>query len=111
MKRTGIFLGIGLILLTSGTLLLCLGFTSEKTLCLYGAGGLAAGVWALLAYISASRIFICKECYLRFEAPLKSLLLPPVAAAGNRSRRLYCPKCKKKTLCKGKKISIRAHVY
>ena len=111
MKRLWILLGIGVLFLSTGALLICLGFTSEKKFFFFGIVGLAVGITSLLSYVSSTHIWICKECYLRFEAPKKSLLFLCLPYKASKGYRIYCPKCKKKTLCRDKKITARTHIY
>lgn len=82
----------------------------SKSAALYiGIAALAAGLIILGSWITKAYTYICKECYLRIDVGIGEALF--ALPAGNDCRRIYCPKCRRKTVCKARRISLRRYVF
>lgn len=61
--------------------------------------GLFAGIYILMRWSTDSYKWICDECGESFEITLKQNVFGVNCGVNYKS--LYCPKCHKKTMCKG----------
>ncbi len=98
-----------ILLLLLGVLLAAAGVLGADYLFWLGVSALAVGLLLLGSWISRAYTYICPDCYLRIDVGVKDALF--ALPAGGDCRRLYCPKCRRKTACKAKRISLRMHVY
>jgi len=98
MKNKG-FLIFGIILSVVSILLLLLGASSNMTLFIISLAGVLVGIYILIRWSTDSFQWICEECGERFEITLKQNVLG--MNSGVNCKRLYCPKCHRKTMCKG----------
>ena len=69
----------------------------------------AAGIIMICYYMAKSRTWICRECYMRFDAVISDILFG--IPAGKGCRYIYCSKCRKKTICKPKKLVMTIHYF
>ena len=111
MNKYQIMFGSSIVLVVAGVLAASLGFVlfDSKNLLAVGAAALAVGLFLLGRWISRAYTYICKNCYLRIDVGVGEALF--ALPAGGECRRLYCPKCRRKTACKPKRISLRMHVF
>lgn len=68
-----------------------------------------AGIFMISYYTAQSRTWICTECYMRFETGIYDIIQGRIT--GRNRRKLYCRKCRKKTVCKGKKLVMNIHYF
>lgn len=61
--------------------------------------GLFIGIFLLMYWSTVEFKWICDECGQEFEITLKQNVFGVNAGVNYKS--LYCPKCQKKTMCKG----------
>lgn len=109
MRWSNFLLKMIFVLFVGSIAFICYGLAENTSFCIYGVMGIAISIDLIFVWTSHNYVWICKECYLRFEIPAKKLLVSFSVHRG--CRKLFCPKCRKKTMCKGKKVVIRAHVY
>jgi len=68
-------------------------------LLIVGLVGLFIGIFILMYWSTVEFKWICDECGQEFEITLKQNVFGVNAGVNYKS--LYCPKCQKKTMCKG----------
>ena len=109
MNRSRIMFGSSIVLIFAGILLAAFCFPKIGLLFFAGVLFTVAGLYLLGRWISKAYTYICMDCYLRIDVGvLEGLFAVPVDKA---CRRLYCPKCRRKTMCKARRISLRVHVF
>ncbi|MBQ9120057.1 MAG: hypothetical protein IJY09_08420 [Lachnospiraceae bacterium] len=112
MNRYQMMLISSITLILTGTILNVYHFINTESLLLLAIGGgimILLGLFLLGSWIGKAYTYICMDCFLRIDlGVVKALTAPP---AGGDCRRVYCPKCRKRTNCKARRISLRAHVY
>lgn len=104
------FMFFGSITLTAaGALTAVYGLFSKSFVLCIGLAAAAAGLVLLGSWITKAYTYICRECYLRIDVGIGEALF--ALPAGNDCRRIYCPKCRRKTVCKARRISLRRYVF
>lgn len=68
-------------------------------LLIVGVVGLFIGIFILMYWSTVNYKWVCDECGQEFEITLKQNVFGVNAGVNYKS--LYCPKCQKKTMCKG----------
>ncbi len=100
----------GSIALTIGGILLFIYGILDKRIFLYiGPAILVVGLRMLGGWIARAYTYICRECYMRIDVGRGEALF--ALPAGNACRWIYCPKCRKKTACKARKVPLRRYVF
>ncbi len=98
MKNKG-YLIFGILLSVVSLLLLFIGATSNLVLFAISFIGLLIGIYTLMRWSTVRYEWICDECGKSFEITLKQNVFG--VNSGVNYKNLYCPKCHKKTMCKG----------
>ncbi|WP_234117779.1 hypothetical protein [Clostridium hydrogenum] len=89
----------GILLSLISLILLFIGAISSITLLIISLVGLLIGIYTLMCWSTVSYKWICDECGEVFEITLKQNIFG--VNSGLNYKSLYCPKCHKKTMCKG----------
>lgn len=109
MNKYQIMFSGSIILIVVGVLLGLYGLFAGNFLLCIGVGALVGGLILLGNWITKAYTYICKDCYMRIDVRVgEALFALPV---GNDCRRIYCPKCRHKTICKARRISLRRYVF
>lgn len=101
-----------ILLILLGAMLAGYYFISPKPIMILTVGGAALiiiGLILLGSWIGKAYTYICRDCFLRIDLGVWEALT--ALPAGGDCRRVYCPKCRKRTSCKARRISLRAHVF
>lgn len=101
-----------IVMILTGSALAGYHFISTEPMLVLTAGGAALVVIGLIllgSWIGKAYTYICMDCFLRIDVGVWEALT--ALPAGGECRRIYCPKCRKRTSCKARRISLRAHVY
>lgn len=98
MKNKGCLI-FGISLSVVSLILLFVGATSSTALLVISLVGLLAGIYILMRWSTVSYKWICDGCGESFEITLKQNVFGFNSGVNYKS--LYCPKCHKKTMCKG----------
>lgn len=109
MNKYQVMFGCSITLIICGVLIGMLGFLRGNMLIYFGIAALAFGLIMLGNWISKAYTYICMDCYLRIDVGVKDALF--ALPAGGVCRRIYCPKCRRRTACKARRISLRVHMY
>lgn len=98
MKLRGHFiLGISLSILS--VILIFVGLKCSLIISIIALIGLFVGIGVLMHWSTISYEWFCDECGERFNISLKQNVF--ALNVGVNYKELYCPKCNKKTMCKG----------
>lgn len=109
MNKYQLMFPASLILMATGFFLGIYGFLAENWFFCVGVGLLISGLLLLGSWITKAHTYICKDCYMRIDVGVAEALLTKPAGSG--CRRIYCPKCHHKTVCKSRRISLRRYVF
>ncbi len=84
---------------------------TQEMLVIAALGGifLVLGLILLGSWVGKAYTYICMDCFMRIDLGVWEALT--ALPAGGECRRVYCPKCRKRTSCKARRISLRAHVF
>ncbi|MDE6874563.1 MAG: hypothetical protein K2P87_08900 [Lachnospiraceae bacterium] len=93
----------------TGILFSFYGLLVKKVFIYIGLALFVGGVALLGRWITKAYTYICKDCYTRIDIGRKEALFAPPAGAA--CRRIYCPKCRRKTACKARRVSLRRYVF
>lgn len=94
---------------TVGVFLSVYGLLEGRIFLYIGLSLILVGIMTLGAWIEKARTYICKNCYTRIDVKMGEALF--ALPAGGACRRIYCPKCRRKTACKARRISLRSYVF
>lgn len=97
-------------LLVAGGTAFVWGVFFERVVLYFGICMLLMGLWLFGYWLSKAYVYICRECYLRIGVGVKGALFA-LPAEGGLSRRIYCPKCRRKTICRSRRVSLRVNIY
>lgn len=95
--------------IASGAMFGAVGLLKGSVMVYIGALLLITGLTLLGSWLSKAYIYICSACYLRIETGVKEALF--ALPSGHSCRRLYCSKCRRKTSCKARRLSMKVHLY
>ena len=90
---------IGVLLSMISLILIFLGIKMSIIVCVLGLIGLLIGIGILMYWSTISYEWLCEECGEKFNISLKQNIFG--INSGVNYKNLYCPKCHKKTMCKG----------
>ncbi len=90
---------IGVLLSMISLILIFLGIKMSIIVCVLGLIGLLIGIGILMYWSTISYEWVCEECGEKFNISLKQNIFG--INSGVNYKNLYCPKCHKKTMCKG----------
>ena len=93
------YLIFGILLSVVSLILLFIGATSNLVLLIASFIGLLIGIYTLMRWSTVGYKWICDECGESFEITLRQNVFGINSGVNYKS--LYCPKCHKKTMCKG----------
>lgn len=93
------YLIFGILLSVVSLILLLIGTVSNIKLLVSALVGLLIGIYILMRWSTVSYKWICDECGEIFQITLKQNVFGINSGVNYKS--LYCPKCHKKTMCKG----------
>ena len=96
-------------LAVAGILLSIYGLLERKLFLSIGIALIIVGLTVLGGWITKAYTYICKDCYMRIDVHRTEALF--ALPAGNACRRIYCPKCRRKTVCKARRIPLRRYVF
>lgn len=97
--KNKLYLTFGIILSIVSLILLFISAESNSTLFIISFIGLFIGIYLLMLWSTVRYKWICDKCGENFEITLKQNILG--FNSGINYKNLYCPKCQKKTMCKG----------
>lgn len=109
MKKYQIMFSGSIVLIAVGLILGVYGLFAGNLLFYVGGGILVAGLALLGNWVTKAYTYICKDCYMRIDVGIGEALF--ALPAGNDCRRIYCPKCRHKTICKARRIPLRRYVF
>lgn len=96
-NKIQLILGVSLIILS--LILIFVGLKVKVIISIAALIGLFIGIGVLMHWSTVSYEWVCDECREKFEISLKQNVLG--INAGVNYKELHCPKCNKKTMCKG----------
>ncbi|WP_346915494.1 hypothetical protein [Clostridium sp.] len=89
----------GVLLSILSLILIFLGLKLSIIVCVLGLIGLLIEIGILMYWSTISYEWVCEECGEKFNISLKQNIFG--INSGVNYKNLYCPKCYKKTMCKG----------
>lgn len=96
-------------LMVAGILLSIYGILENRVFLYVGPAIFVVGLAMLGGWIARAYTYICRECYMRIDVSRGEALF--ALPAGNGCRLVYCPKCRRKTACKARKVPLRRYVF